>query len=160
MHTDTDDRNDTPLIAAQLRRPLSVKATVARRCATGYPLVIKNTGRSDDGAPFPTLYWLTCPEERLRVARLEAAGFIAELQEILDENQDWRNRLLASDTAYRAERGAFDVEGGIAGCRDDFKVKCLHAHAADWLVAGLNPVGERVIELAPIPSDCHRCEAL
>ncbi len=160
MLTDTDDRNDTPLIAAQLRRPLSVEATVARRCPTGYPLVIKNTGRSEGGTPFPTLYWLTCPEEHRRVARLEASGLIAELQEKLDEDEDWRHRLLASDNAYRAERGASDIEGGIAGCRGDFKVKCLHAHAADWLVAGLNPVGERVIELAPVPSDCERCAAL
>ena len=79
---------------------------------------------------------------------------------LLDENEDWRRRLLASDTAYRTERRAFDVEGGIAGCRESFKVKCLHAHAADWLVAGLNPIGERVIELAPIPDDCSLCDAL
>ena len=160
MRTDTDDRNDKLLIAAQLRRPLSVEATVARRCPTGYPLVIKNTGQSEGGAPFPTLYWLTCPEEHRRLARLEAAGLIADLQKKLEENEEWRRRLLASDDAYQAERDAPDVPGGIAGCRESFKVKCLHAHAADWLVAGLNPIGERVIELAPVPDDCNRCASL
>lgn len=160
MRTHTHDRSDALLIAAQLKRPLSVEATVERRCPRGYPLVIKNTGRSKAGIPFPTLYWLTCPEEHRRLARLEASGLIAELQKKLEQNDDWRQRLLASDKAYRAERGTSDGDGGIAGCRESLKVKCLHAHAADWLVAGLNPIGERAVELAPIPLDCNRCDAL
>ncbi len=149
-----------PLIAAQLKRRLSVKAAVERRCPSGYPLVIKNTGSSDVGTPFPTLYWLTCPQGRVRIARLEAAGLIAELQERLDADEVWRQRLLLSDKAYRAERGDADILGGIAGCRENHKVKCLHAHTADWLARGLNPIGECVIGMAPIPDDCDQCAAL
>jgi hypothetical protein len=31
------------------------------RCHLGLPVVIQVPPRLDDGTPFPTLYWLTCP---------------------------------------------------------------------------------------------------
>ena len=54
--------SDTEVIAAQLgRRPRGVRA-IACRCPCGLPCVIETAPRLDDGAPFPTLYYLTCPQ--------------------------------------------------------------------------------------------------
>ena len=43
--------------------------------------MIRNAPRDVAGAPFPTTYWLTCPEAVKTVARLEAAGAIAGFNE-------------------------------------------------------------------------------
>jgi hypothetical protein len=72
--------------------------------------------------------------------------------------------LHGSDLAYRRERakGTPDAAAalrdvGIAGNRNLDHIKCLHAHAADFLAAGLNPIGEKVLERAPLPDDCGIC---
>ncbi len=159
--------DDQTVIATQLGRSPVAGASVAYRCQTGFPVVTRNTGLTKTGNPFPTLFWLTCPKARRAVSRLEAAGVILELKKQLAENPDWLQRLSDSDAHYRSERAQAlsDLSGsaaslsavGIAGCRDIYQLKCLHAHVADWLAAGLNPIGERVLELAPLPTDCDQC---
>ena len=60
-------------------------STVIARCASGHPLVIRNAPRDADGEPFPTTFWLTCPEAVKAVSRLESGGAIARLNERFDE---------------------------------------------------------------------------
>lgn len=158
---------DEPVIAKQLGRPPGAAAVTVSRCASGYPVVIRNAGVTATGRPFPTLYWLTCPELALKISRLEAEGFISVLRGAIEEDEPVRARLLESNSSYIATRdksaltgGGPGTTGGIGGASDVFKVKCLHAHAADWLAAGLNPIGERVLANAPITKGCARCSAL
>ena len=89
--------SDLAAVREQLGREPTTPFTVVARCTGGHPLVIRNAPRDATGAPFPTTYWLTCPDAVKAVARLEAAGWIARFNE--------RER---GDTAVlrRAHRGA------------------------------------------------------
>ena len=46
--------------------------TVVARCSHGHPLVIRNAPYDHHGNPFPTLYWLTCPDTVKAVSTLES----------------------------------------------------------------------------------------
>src|SRR6476646_7071276 len=73
--------SDIEAVREQLGRDPTTPFTVVARCSGGHPLVIRNAPRDAAGAPFPTTYWLTCPEAVRAVARLEAAGAIARFNE-------------------------------------------------------------------------------
>ncbi len=45
----------------------------------------------------------------------------------------------------------------IAGSRHPNGVKCLHAHAAQFLFMGSNPIGQEVLRLAALGEDCDVC---
>ena len=62
----------------QLGREPSTPFVVVARCTGGHPLVIRNAPLDAHGDPFPTTYWLTCPEAVKAVARLESVGSIAD----------------------------------------------------------------------------------
>ena len=53
---------DLAAVAEQLDREPTVPFTVSARCTGGHPLVIRNAPLDADNAPFPTVYWLTCPD--------------------------------------------------------------------------------------------------
>lgn len=117
---------------------------------------------------FPTLYWLTCPALRESIGRLESVGWIirikeqlqhdpvavAELKEAHARTARVRRSLIPDSTLSRLESdypGQYKVltASGVAGMRDEegsdeLGVKCLHAHFADYLAQGNNPVGRRV----------------
>ena len=42
------------------REPRATRA-VAHRCSCGLPDVVQTNPRTEDGTPFPTMYYLTCP---------------------------------------------------------------------------------------------------
>jgi hypothetical protein len=110
----------------------------------------------NDGTPFPTLYWLSCPLAVRRVARLESRGDIAVMETEARNDPDLTRRLSAAHDRYRTQRDALvPVEavhrpsGGVAGAVAG--VKCLHAHYADHAAGRAlhswdNPIGERVAE--------------
>lgn len=149
---------DAALVALQLGRPPRGRWRVAERCASGAPGVIATAPALEDGEPFPTLWWLTCPRLSKAVAALESDGAAAEWAARLAADGALAARMRASDLAYRAVRSAEAVrEGldddpcgdvGIAGQRDPLGVKCLHAHAAAYLAGLDDPVGEAVISTA------------
>jgi hypothetical protein len=119
-------------------------------------MAIENHPRLDDGSPFPTLYWLTCPILVKRVSRLEAAGSMAVFNEGLAADEGLRQRLVAAIERLRAKRDAHEVipgSGAPPGGGPD-KVKCLHAHVAHELVEGDNPVGGLALAIATWP-DCR-----
>ncbi len=156
--------NDVEIVSAQLGRSLICDMTTVVRCASGYPVVIKNAPATANGLPFPTLYWLTCPELRARISKLETTGAVAELGAFVKADAPTRAALRVSDRRYRLVRDgghkAKTGSVGIAGSRDPLNLKCLHAHAADYLAQGLNPVGRLVMERAPLPEDCAACASL
>jgi uncharacterized protein len=105
-------------------------------------MVIENHPRMDDGAPFPTLFWLTCPLLVKRVGRLESGGVMAEINERLSCDPSFRQRLLDAQDRYRSRRDAHEPLEVVAppGGGPD-RVKCLHAHLAHELSDPPNPVG-------------------
>jgi uncharacterized protein len=69
--------SDLTLVASQLGREPTTPFSVVARCPGGHPLVIRNHPFDAAGDPFPTLFWLTCPDAVRAVSRLEAEGAIA-----------------------------------------------------------------------------------
>ena len=100
------------------------------------------------GDPFPTLYWLTCPVAVRAVARLEGEGWIKRLDQRAREDAEFGSALDATHRDYAAERGRWVPKarawGGVGGTRTG--LKCLHAHYANHVAGGADPVGRWVAE--------------
>ena len=160
---DAPRADDLAVIAAQLGRAPRAVERIARRCPRGCPAVIMTAPvvAGDDGDElFPTLYWVTCPQLAVRLARLEADGWLARARHLLDndmafaEAQDsahrryaeLRRRALGRKATHRLRAGAAGlaavIDGtGVGGTRHPRHVKCLHAHYAHWLATGCDPIG-------------------
>ncbi|MET0801952.1 MAG: DUF501 domain-containing protein, partial [Actinomycetota bacterium] len=139
---------DLATIREQLDREPTTAFTVVARCTGGHPLVIRNAPLDAAGEPFPTTYWLTCPEAARAVSRFEAAGWIGRLNERMQLEKGFRDVVDGAHAAYAADR-ATDLReavswGGVAGTRTG--IKCLHAHYAYHLAGGDDPVGAWVAE--------------
>ncbi|HWM03211.1 MAG TPA: DUF501 domain-containing protein [Actinophytocola sp.] len=139
---------DRTIVGEQLGRPPRAIRAVAARCPSGHPAVVQTSPRLDDGTPFPTLYYLTCPRLTSAVSRLEAGGLMREMTDRLAEDAELAERYLAAHRSYLAERDAIeqlgtDVSaGGMPG-----RVKCLHVHVAHSLAVGpgVNPFGDETL---------------
>jgi hypothetical protein len=141
--------NDQETVAAQLERSLRAPIEVVARCALGLPVVVSVPPLLDDGTPFPTRYWLTCPLASTRVGRLEAAGGVKAMERWVESDPEIEARFMATGLRYATERDLLVPDealhrptGGVAGSRRG--VKCLHAQYADHAAGNDNPVGETV----------------
>ncbi len=113
----------------------------------------------DDGTPFPTRYWLTCPLAGVRVGRLESVGGVRRMEARAASDEAFGRRLDAAHARYAADRDRLIPDGadprpsgGVAGAAAG--VKCLHAHYADHAAGNDNPVGE-VVAAWIEPLDCE-----
>jgi exopolyphosphatase/guanosine-5'-triphosphate,3'-diphosphate pyrophosphatase len=139
---------DLATVAEQLGRKPTVPFTVTARCTGGHPLVIRNAPLDAEAAPFPTTYWLTCPDAVKAVSRLEADGWIARLNERANEDETF-GAAIAAAHEEAAEDRARDLPkarawGGVGGTRRG--IKCLHAHYANRLGGGDDVVGAWVAQ--------------
>lgn len=147
--------SDLSAVREQLGREPTIPFTVVARCADGHPLAIRNEPVDAHGDPFPTLFWLTCPEAVKAISRLESAGSIGELNARADADPAFAEAIARAHEAYARERArgfpGADAHGGVGGTRTG--VKCLHAHYANHLAGGEDPVGawtaERVEPVHP-----------
>ncbi len=149
---------DRQVVAVQIGRALRAEVEVVSRCHLGLPVVVKVPPVLDDGTPFPTLYWLSCPLATRRIGRLEAAGGVRRMEQKADVDPDFAAALEVAHRAYRDARDAIvptgtrpAPTGGVGGARAG--VKCLHAHYAHHRARGENPVGEMVAGWVE-PLDC------
>ncbi|MFD7655227.1 DUF501 domain-containing protein [Actinosynnema sp. NPDC059797] len=141
---------DRAAVAGQLGRTPRGMRAVAARCPSGHPAVVRTNPRLEDGTPFPTLYYLTCPRLTSLVSRLESAGVMKEMTERLAVDEELAGRYLRAHEAYLAERDAIEplgttvTAGGMPG-----RVKCLHVHVAHSLAVGrgVNPFGDEALDL-------------
>jgi hypothetical protein len=137
------------VIERQLGRPPRALVAVAHRCPCGQPAVVETSPRLEDGTPFPTLYYLTCPRANAAASRLESAGLMREWQDALGTDPELAADYQAAHEAYLAARDVRDVlpTRSTAGGMPD-RVKCLHALAAHALAVGpgVNPIGDRAVE--------------
>ncbi len=153
--TDIPDRD---IVEVQIGRPLRADSEVVSRCHLGLPVVIRVPPILDDGTPFPTLYWLTCPLARTRIGRLEGSGGVRRMENKAESDIDFGQALEQAHRSYAAERDALVADrsepvpsGGVGGTARG--VKCLHAHYAHTRAGRDNPVGSLVDDWIG-PLDC------
>jgi hypothetical protein len=144
------DPTDLAAVGKQLHRPPRATRAVAHRCGCGLPDVVETSPRLDDGTPFPTLYYLTCPKARAAIGRLEASGLMREMTQRLEVDADLAARYQAAHDAYLARRDEIETLGTTvtAGGMPQ-RVKCLHVLVAHALAAGpgVNPFGDEALDL-------------
>ncbi len=98
----------------------------------------------------PTMYWLVDRALSDAVSRIEADGGVHRFESMVDAQE-----LAAAHARHAARRdlkavgrGSPAPSGGIGGTR--VGVKCLHAHLANYLVSGDDPVGEIVATMVDL----------
>lgn len=151
--------SDKDVVEAQIGRPIRAESKVVSRCHLGLPVVVKVPPLLEDGTPFPTLYWSTCPLAVSRIGRIEGVGGVKRMEAKASADPAFGEALDAAHANYADERdlqldpGANPrPSGGVGGTRTG--VKCLHAHYAHTKGGGDNPVGELVADWIE-PLDCQ-----
>jgi exopolyphosphatase/guanosine-5'-triphosphate,3'-diphosphate pyrophosphatase len=168
--------SDLEIVRAQLGREPTTSFDVIVRCPPGHPLVIRDAPRTAEGAPFPTVFWLTCPDAVAAVSRVEADGWIGTLNQRFDTDDAFHGHVERAHAEAAAERermlAGTGEWGGVGGTRRG--LKCLHAHYANHLAGGDDVVGawvagevepihpEHVLErrIAVIDQGTHSCRLL
>ena len=151
--------DDAATVAIQIGRPLRAPVEIISPCHLRLPVVVKVPPLLDDGTPFPTMYWLSCPLATRRVGRLEGVGGVKAMERRAESVPEFGRALEAAHNRYAMERDALvppeadpRPTGGVAGTTRG--VKCLHAHYADTRAGNTNPVGELVAPWVE-PLDCE-----
>ena len=154
--------DDAAVIEAQLGRPPRAVHGVAHRCPCGNPDVVATEPRLEDGTPFPTTFYLTCPRAASMIGTLEASGLMKQMSERLETDPELAAAYARAHEAYLAARGAIghvpEIEGVSAGGMPT-RVKCLHVLAAHSLAEGrgVNPLGDEVLDLLGAFWSAGRC---
>jgi hypothetical protein len=146
--------SDRALVERQLGPPRAFRRVVVR-CPFGRPAVTEQTAFDDDGEPFPTTFWLTCPHLVAAVSRLEAAGGVERWSRAAAEDPELAASLEHAHSEQRRLRPELDL--GIGGARAGAgSLKCLHAHVAFALARPGYQLGEAILgELEPMwPAVC------
>ena len=142
---------DVAIVHAQLGRPPRSIHAIAHRCPCGNPDVVATEPRLDDGTPFPTTFYLTCPRAASMIGTLEATGLMREMTERLGEDEELAASYREAHVAYLAARAQIgevpEIAGVSAGGMPD-RVKCLHVLAGQALAQGrgVNPLGDEVLD--------------
>lgn len=148
------DADERAVVSSQIGRPARGRNAVVHRCAYGLPTVVRVAPRLEDGTPFPTVFWLTCPLARRHVGRLEAEGEMAAVNERLAADASFSREYAGSHGHYVAFRDSLDAplpgDPGAGGM--PAYVKCLHVQLAHTLATGDNPVGRWTFDrITPMP---------
>lgn len=156
----TDPVTDHDIRAVELqlgRTPRGVRA-IAHRCPCGLPDVVRTAPRLEDGEPFPTLYYLTCPRAASAIGRMENEGRMRRMQERLGSDPELQAAYTRAHEAYLAERAEQARLDGVEPLPEGMqstggmptRVKCLHALVAHELAEpGVNPFGAEALEDLP-----------
>ena len=144
---------------------------VATRAGGAGPCCEPTPGVPPTWAPFPTVFWLTCPHLRSAVATLEGRGVIEDVRRIMREDVQFRLEYEEANARYASQRirlldeadrarlqldaqkdgpgaGMLRVikESGVGGAAEWTGVKCLHMNVADYMAGNANPVGELCVQ--------------
>lgn len=146
------DPHDLAVVGRQLGRQPRATRAVAHRCRCGLPDVVETAPRLDDGTPFPTLYYLTCPRAAAAIGRLEASGIMREMTARLRTDAELAAAYQQAHESYLARRDAIEPLGTtVTAGGMPARVKCLHVLVAHSLAAGpgVNPLGDEALALLP-----------
>jgi hypothetical protein len=141
---------DRRVVQLQLGRPPRAMRAVAHRCTCGLVDVVETNPRLEDGTPFPTLFYLTCPKAASAIGRLESEGLMRQMTDRLAEDPELAARYQAAAEDYLRRRDAIEVLGhATAQGGMPTRVKCLHVHVAHSLAVGrgVNPFGDEALDL-------------
>lgn len=148
---------DLAIVGAQLHRPPRATRQVAHRCQCDLPDVVETSPRLEDGTPFPTLFYMTCPRLRSAIGRLEASGLMREMTGRLATDPDLAEQYRLAHEDYLARRDAIEPLGTeVTAGGMPHRVKCLHVLVAHSLAVGpgINPFGDEALAmLEPWGSD-------
>ena len=147
------------------------KQDAAKRPGDARPCCEPTPGVPPTWAPFPTVFWLTCPHLRSAVATLESRGMIEGVRRRIREDVEFRREYEDANARYALQRiGLLDAadraglhidaqkdgpgagmlrvieESGVGGAADWTGVKCLHMNVADFMAGNANPVGELCVQ--------------
>ena len=146
---------DRAVVEAQLGRTPRGAVAVVWRCPCGKPGVVKTAPRLADGTPFPTTYYLTCPNAVRVCSTLEGESMMVRMAEKLRTDSEFAERYCEAHRSYLSDREELAVElglevpeiAGISAGGMPERVKCLHALAAHALAVGpgVNPIGDEVV---------------
>ena len=142
------------LIEQQLGRPPRGITGIAYQSPEGIPMVLRMASLVND-KPFPTLYWLCSRDLHKAISRIEACGWIKQIEQQLQidpdlkarfrlNHQDYvaqRDSLMSDDIRQRIEQLGFSKlfqQYGIGGISQWDKVRCLHMQYAHYLGASEN----------------------
>jgi hypothetical protein len=93
---------DQAVVAAQLERPVRAPVDVEwRGCPFDLPVVVRVPSILDDGTPFPTRYWLSCPLAVRRIGRLESAGGVRSMERRSRHDPHFGRRLATPKSGRR-----------------------------------------------------------
>lgn len=145
---------DLAAVTRQLGREPRGVVEVAHRCSCGLPDVVRTRPRLDDGTPFPTTFYVTCPRVASMIGTMEGSGMMAEQSQRLAEDPELAAAYRAAHEDYLTRRRQLgevpEIEGVSAGGMPD-RVKCLHVLLGHSLAAGrgVNPLGDEVLDVLP-----------
>ena len=136
--------SDRAAVERQLGRPPRAFRRVVVRCPFGRPAVTEQGPYDEADEPFPTMYWLTCPQLVAAVSRIEAAGGVERWTRTVADSPELQASLERGDAEQRELRPELDL--GIGGARRGAgSLKCLHAHVAFALARPGYELGERIL---------------
>jgi hypothetical protein len=146
----TLDPRDVRVVGLQLGREPRAIRDVAHRCGCGLPDVVETNPRLEDGTPFPTLYYLTCPRAASLIGQLESSGLMREMTARLATDPELQARYDEAARDYVRRRDAHEVlenvpaQGGMPT-----RVKCLHVLVGHSLAVGqgVNPFGDEALAM-------------
>jgi uncharacterized protein len=143
---------DLAVVEAQLGRPPRAVHQLAHRCPCGHPDVVATEPRLEDGTPFPTTFYLTCPRAASAIGTLEASGLMKDMSDRLAVDPDLAAAYRRAHERYldfREGIGHVPEIAGVSAGGMPTRVKCLHVLAAQSLAQGrgVNPLGDEVLDL-------------
>ena len=143
--------HDERIIEAQLGRPPRSIHAIAHRCPCGNPDVVATQPRLENGTPFPTTFYLTCPRAASMIGTLEASGLMKEMSDRLTSDADLAASYQKAHESYlgfRESIGHVPEIAGISAGGMPQRVKCLHVLAGQALGQGrgVNPLGDEVLD--------------
>ncbi len=156
--------DDLRVIGLQLQREVDSEFEIIKRCSLGYPLAILNRPlpRGLDGPIFSTPWWLTCPQLKKDIHKLETERgldrmFSFEMQIIYREFRKKAARKRCElippqllEEIYIEQPTLYweMMARGVAG-ETGKGLKCLHAHYAFFLLFPDYPLGQEIEQLLP-----------
>lgn len=162
MRSNDVSPRDREAIERQLGRTPRGVLNVAARCGCGEPCVVTTAPRLEDGTPFPTTYYVTCPRLNSAIGTLEGGGLMREMEQRLHADQHLSDQYRSAHERYlneRAELGVVPEIDGVSAGGMPTRVKCLHVLVGQALASGpgVNPFGDEVLEAIGawwIPRSC------
>lgn len=143
--------SDLAAMHAQLGRPMRAVHGVGHRCPCGNPSVVVTEPQLEDGTPFPTTFYVTCPRISSRIGTLEGSGLMKEMTERLASDPELAAAYEKAHEAYLEARAALGNTppqiAGISAGGMPTRVKCLHVLVGQSLAQGpgVNPLGDEAL---------------